>query len=415
MKRLLIGSLLVLSLIAPAAVLNAQAGAITYGQTVTNALSAQAPQGFHTFNGVTGDVVVIYALGHEPGLMPSIALTGAAGQLAFSTDDPLLQLDNAAQIIYRLPQDGAYSIIVSSQGGTVGTYSLALRQRPLTVSIALTESTLLTIPQGAPSQQYSITAGPQPVPVTIASQPVGFEFSATLNNPDGQPIVVVAGGVESASFIIPAGEGVYELSLSAADPQQAGAIQVSLSGVAPAAGTPGVTGTPLPANACILTTTTGANLRQGPSIDYPVVGAITAGTTLVATGQNVGWFYANYNGQLVWIASSLVSAQGPCVDLPFVDAPLLVTATPSAVATEAVTEQITETATQATGTVTEVTATQATVTVTEVTATATPTQVTETATETPTQATETPTQATETPTEPTLEAPAPITTEDPAG
>jgi len=79
MKRIFVASVALFALIASAAVLHAQAGTIAYGQTVTSTLSAEAPQGLHNFNGTTGDVVVIYVLGHDPALMPSVALVGAAG------------------------------------------------------------------------------------------------------------------------------------------------------------------------------------------------------------------------------------------------------------------------------------------------------------------------------------------------
>ena len=312
----------------------AQGGAIAYGQTTTASINAETPQGFFSFNGAAGDIVTAYALGWEVGFQPTLALAGATGQLAFSASDPLTPIGNDVRITYQLPQDGPYSLLVGSANGSQGTYTITLRSAAPAISNALVDAVTLNIPLGAPQQQYSITANPAgPVPVNIQSLTPGFGFTAVLNAPNGNVIAAINGGLETANLLIPAGEGTYTLVISSADPAIAGDLQLSLSGAsaAPAAQPqpnqpqqPSVVQPPPnDPNACIVQAANagGVNVRSGPGTNYNEVGSLIGEITLNATGQNNGWYYGNFAFGTGWVASSVTIANGPCNNLPFVDAP----------------------------------------------------------------------------------------------
>ncbi|MEO1442578.1 MAG: SH3 domain-containing protein, partial [Chloroflexota bacterium] len=300
---------------------------LTYGDTVSESISAEAAQRFYSFNGAAGDVVTAYALGWEATFQPTISLLSANGQpLQFSADDPLTALENDTRVTTRLPADGTYSLIVSGEAGGQGTFTLALRSTAPAISTALTDAVTINIPPGAPAQLYSITATANAsTPVSVQSGTPGFPFKAQLNDPDGQILAVVTGGLDAATLTIPAGDGTYELLVTAADPTAGGEVTISTTGAAPvttdtqATALPPTTA-PVAGDGCVITAS-GVNVRSGPGTDYGIVGALTDGVAFTATGQNSGWYVGTFAGQSGWVAASVVQATGDCSSLPVVDAP----------------------------------------------------------------------------------------------
>lgn len=56
------------------------------------------------------------------------------------------------------------------------------------------------------------------------------------------------------------------------------------------------------------------NVRSGPGADYPVLGQVLQGQRLEITGRDADgqwWQICCYEGQIVWIADEVVSAEGP--------------------------------------------------------------------------------------------------------
>lgn len=306
--------------------------ALTYGTSLTAELTSAAPQAFYTFNGTVGDVVTIYVLGHNADFAPTVSLSGNTGQLGFSNDDPLTPFSNDASITFRLPQDGGYSVLVGNANGNLGLYTISLQVATPVVSTVLTDNVIISIPVGAPSLTYTVPANSgASTNVTIQSQTPGFDFSAWLKNPDGQVIAVVAKGIDAATFVIPAADGNYELTVSAADSTLAGSVAISLDG-APTTSVPDTTEettAPVPTttteettdpNVCTITTDGAVNVRSGPGTDYNVVNSLNPNGQLIATGQNNGWYYGTINGVTGWAFSGVVEASGAC-NLAFVEAP----------------------------------------------------------------------------------------------
>lgn len=346
---------------------------ISYGSTTNAQLTADVPQVFYTFSGTTGNIVTIYALGWSEGFQPTISLLSSTGQpLAFSNEDPLTPISNDARITLRLPSDGVYSLLVSSENNTTGTFTLSLYRTAPVISTVLSDSVTLNIPAGAPELRYSINADANTVTnLTIRSLSPDFDFRASLSNPDGDIIAVIVGGLDAVTLTIPAGEGTYELVVAAADAQIGGEIEISFSGSsssdtssptsAPQATEPSVVTDP---NACVVTGEN-VNVRSGPSTEYPSIGALNSSNQLIASGQNNGWYSGDYNGQTGWVFSGVVNTTGSCNGLAFVEAPPVPTAAPeNAITTEEATATEETTATEEATATEESTATEET-TVTE--------------------------------------------------
>ncbi|MDQ7027040.1 MAG: SH3 domain-containing protein [Anaerolineae bacterium] len=320
---------------------------ISYGTSLTAELTSAAPQSFYTFNGAAGDVVTIYVLGHNAGFVPTVSLSGGTGQLGFSNNDPLTPFSNDASVTFRLPQAGAYSVLVGSVNGSPGLYTISLQVATPVVSTVLADSVAISIPVGAPSQTYTIAANSAaPTSITIQSQTPGFNVSVWLKNPDGQVIAVVAGGIDATTLVLPPTTGNYELTVSAADSTLAGSVAISLGGASttPVPVATEETTAPVPMtqvatdpNVCTVTTTGNVNVRSGPGTNYNAINNLSPNNQLIATGQNSGWYYGTINNAPGWVFSGVVQASGACGNLAFVNAP----SAPAPQATEEVAPQAT--------------------------------------------------------------------------
>jgi len=124
----------------------AQGGIINYGQTVTDKLDVNTPQVLYTFNGNAGEVVTAYILGWGQGFQPTLTILGPTGQLAFNAGDSLTPMTGDARITVRLPQQGAYSLLVGAADTNMNTYTLSMQLLPANISTTLTAPIDLQIP-----------------------------------------------------------------------------------------------------------------------------------------------------------------------------------------------------------------------------------------------------------------------------
>ncbi|GAB4307302.1 MAG: hypothetical protein Kow00117_00460 [Phototrophicales bacterium] len=328
--------LIILLILSVSMLVKAQGGTISYGETTTASLTAEVPQAFYSFSGAAGDLVTAYILGWEESFQPTMALVGSNGQqLQFSANDPLTPLSNDARISYRLPADGVYSLLVSSENNAPGTYTLTLRRAVPVISTALADSVTLNIPQGAPSQQYGVAANANaPTTLNIQSLTNGFGVTVRLTNPAGQVIAAISGGVTNIVLTMPPGDGTYELLISSADPAVGGDVQISLgeastsstsssssstdSSSSSSSGQTSTGTTATDPNACVISAS-GVNIRTGPGTNYGAIGSLNG--SLNATGQYSGWYTVDYAGQQGWVFSGVVTSSGPCAGLPQVSPP----------------------------------------------------------------------------------------------
>lgn len=109
----------------------AQGGAITYGQTVVDSITAQTPFVAYTFNGGEGDVVTAYALAVQPGMALNLSLLDPQQQeLASNEADPLGGGDpDEVRLTFRLPESGLYALLLTETAGTPGDFVLRLNGR----------------------------------------------------------------------------------------------------------------------------------------------------------------------------------------------------------------------------------------------------------------------------------------------
>lgn len=66
------------------------------------------------------------------------------------------------------------------------------------------------------------------------------------------------------------------------------------------------------------------NVRDGPSLAYPVLGQVRAGDTYTVVGRNdaaTWWYICCYNGREVWISAQVVVPVGSMEQVPIVGAP----------------------------------------------------------------------------------------------
>ncbi|GAB4572955.1 MAG: hypothetical protein Kow0077_13830 [Anaerolineae bacterium] len=314
----------------------AQGGAISYGQTVTGSLTAEAPFALYTFNGTAGDHVTAYVMGVAPGLQPGLSLLGPdQRQLAVSSGDPLLGTDSSlARITYRLQVSGMHTLIVTNVLGTPGDFVLHIGARPSAVSMELPVNSPATfnIPPGAQPVRYSFNAAPDaPRTLLLSSDTPGFAFSAQVFDGFGQPVAMLGGSsVQGVSLILAPGSGLYEVAVAGQVPEAQGAVTLLLSSgtepPGPAASTPAPVATEevLPPGCYIETAgSTRVNIRYGPSTAFQITGSLNPGSPLEVMGQSADgtWFVVNNGGRLGWVSGSVTRLRGDCLNLPFFESP----------------------------------------------------------------------------------------------
>jgi hypothetical protein len=309
--------------------LQAQGGVLNYGDTLSEKLDVNVTQALYTFNGNAGEVITAYALGWSSDFQPTLTLLGPTGQIGFSNSDSLTPIGNDARITVRLPQAGAYSLLVGSASTVFNTYTLTLQLNAPIVSAVLGDApTELAIPPAAPQQSYSLPMTSTPYSVRVEGSD-GFAYSATVRDATGNVVATVSGALPSFSFTVPAGTGTYELLVAGADATQTGTLRIIRdgAGATPPPTSDGQTGTTgtvqVPADICaIFAGPNGVNLRGGPGTNYNTVGSLIGQDYLTATGQYNGWYYGTYRGQTAWVAASVTTAQGAsCATLPVVEPP----------------------------------------------------------------------------------------------
>lgn len=308
-------------------------GTISYGTTLSATLDANTPQALYSFNGNAEEVITAYALSATEGFQPTLTILGPTGQIAFNSGDMLTPLANDARVTVKLPQAGAYSLLVGSASTTYGDYTLSLQQHPPVVSNVLGDAPVeIVVPPNAPAQTYSVALSPDSVSNLRIENPDGIAFAMTLSNENGEIVAQTQGQLPSIGVGLPNGDGMYQLQVSSIDSSATGTLRIVRDGAsaptaptannnAPNSNTPTTTVTD-PNICAVFAAGNGTNLRTGPSTDYGIVATLTGDAYMTATGQYNGWYTGTYNGATVWAAASVTNAQGAsCNSLPVVQPP----------------------------------------------------------------------------------------------
>jgi uncharacterized protein YraI len=330
----------------------AQGGFISYGQTVTGNLSDQSPVALYTFQGNSGDLIAVEVSTASPGLDPTVALLSPGGVPLLNNDnDPFSFNPGDAGLRFQLPETGVYSLLVGGANNSRGDFGLRLILRPSsTTPVTLADAVQIDLATGP--QTVLVTGNPAGVTaVTLQSAPVEAAFSVEVRHPSGQTIAVFI-NIANATLTLPAAAGNYVVVVSPGAAGVQGIVSISQGPGAVNLPAPVATEEALPApaappaNVCSITPASGAvNVRSGPGTNFGILATIQPGQYLVVVGQNAGWYMVTLPGGIQgWIAGSVSTLNGPCANLPQIQAPAIqptvppdavVTATPSATPTVA--------------------------------------------------------------------------------
>jgi len=167
----------------------------------------------------------------------------------------------------------------------------------------------------------AITAAGEVASSAIAAPTTAAE---TAPAPVVEPTAAPAGAAPAdapadAAAVPPAADDVAGSAAAVDNDSAAGALSLTdlLPAPTPQAAVPTPALTPVPATA---TVNTGANLRSGPGIDYPILAGMPAGQVIAITGRNAdSTWYTLSDGS--WVFAELIS--NPPADVPVVAAPPL--------------------------------------------------------------------------------------------
>ncbi len=211
-------------------------GSIAYGQGFIGTVAEGAPLTTYSFEGHLGDIVTGEAIGLSPDMQLGIAvLSPQTAPISYNAGVPFGFTSAEAAVSVVLPEDGIYSLLVSSQGAG-GAYLLRLNG-----GAAFTNDTLTA------GQPFSVTtdslfsAGSEPLrlgaaapegclSVFSASASAPFNGYLTLRDPSGS--LVLGARLNqgmTASAVLPANSGSYLVELQADDLSQETSLTLELS------------------------------------------------------------------------------------------------------------------------------------------------------------------------------------------
>ncbi len=306
----------------------AQGGLLTYGQSATSSLSAQAPISFFTFQGTANDLVTVQVIALSPNLDLAVSLLNPSTQVAAnSSTDPYSPVTSDARLSHRLQASGVYTLLVSSSNGASGDFLLRLvgdtsPSQPLVEDAPTTTA----LSPALTSQTYTYTTVNDPVVVNVTSTPPNTNVSIEVRSQSGSllaifenlPVMVTLppnGTYEITARY--AGDGVpvtvvftVVQSALAQDAQS----PVTTPEIEPPATTPEVSSGD---NQCLISSASIVNMRSGPGTNYAVVGQLPSGITVPADGVNNGWYHILVDETQRWVSASVVNASAACQALPF--------------------------------------------------------------------------------------------------
>jgi hypothetical protein len=310
---------------------------LTNGSIVTGAIDDQNRVTLYTFNGSPGDLITAQVIGTTGGMDPTLSLLSPAQrQVVTSNDDPY-NGTNDARISFRLTEGGTHSLLVS---GTNGSYLLRFNSRPQTAAIPLTMSatTNLSLGPGIPPQLYTLNVT-NSFSLVVNTNTTGLAFVAQVYNPSGQLAAILGGPGTPIAEVTLCGAGNYQVLVSAAEVGTTGSVSILASpdrlglcsgNIAVNAGaTPApLLYTPPPqsaTNICVATSLRDfdINLRRGPSLFHGIIGTLGPRNSITINGRNTNgsWYVNVENGRQAWVASNLITLNGPCSNLPVIQAP----------------------------------------------------------------------------------------------
>ncbi len=214
------------------------------------------------------------------------------------------------------------------------------RRTSITMSLQPNNPTFVNFPLIASDQIYSFSANPSSsMQVSLYKLPPDLPYEAEVRDTQGN-ILAKLGGNNLQNTILTLGPntGLYEIAIKASQSQQEGMLSLlvgdtgnslsmenttSLPYLNALSATPAyrtiVASNPSDPVYCGIRNTAGSNvnIRNGPGTNYPVIGTLPIGNTLLISGRtDTGWLQVTLNDQQGWVFSGVVVVEGVCNNLP---------------------------------------------------------------------------------------------------
>ncbi len=198
--------------------------------------------------------------------------------------------------------------------------------------------TMVSFPLMAASQIYDFTADAQlPIQVSLVPMTRDLAYTAELRDERGSVMATVSSSaIQNAVLTVGPGSQHYQVAIKSDNTNLQGILSMQVARTntnndIPTAIKAGVQSpivvpyqpVALTTNnvyaPCSVSSSTGVsvNLRNGPGMNFGVVGALVYGTALSVSGKsNNGWYQVINNGQVVWVSESVAALAGDCKNLP---------------------------------------------------------------------------------------------------
>jgi hypothetical protein len=186
--------------------------------------------------------------------------------------------------------------------------------------LAANSETRVDISPGSAARLYNFSA----TRLKIDSRTPGFAFSAEIRNAAGKTVAAFANSLQNVQLTLEPQNGLYEISVLGANPQQAGTVSLALGSavIAPAV----LDGTAYRAPDCRVTNSSGVNtiIRSAPATNYAVLALFPPGASLPAIGRtDNGWLTVSFEERQGWIDSNVSGLMGDCDALPVLRNPAI--------------------------------------------------------------------------------------------
>lgn len=313
---------------------------IGYGTALLRDIEA-SETAIYTFEGLRGDVITVRVIGVTAGFDAVVTLLDEAqfDVLARNDNDPFSIGSFDSYLSLSLPADGVYTLEIGNQARTAGEFLLRLDARRAAVGglpITAAEVAAAELPPGAFPQLFRFNGrDTELTTLLVQGGAVRFPFVVEVRAAASGQLVGVINGepLAAARLTVPPGAIAYDVIVSPADPDIGGTVYLTLNDEQDITLQAG--GDDLSAEfSCIASnpTTVGVNLRRGPGNTFGIIGTLAVGATGEVVGRNLDatWFNVVVEDRLGWVAGDIVTIEGFCGNVPFIDVPPPPTAPPPA-------------------------------------------------------------------------------------
>ncbi len=212
-------------------------GTLAYNTSTPGAVLPTAPMVQYTFNGTVGDLIEVEVMSVSAGYDPNVLVMSPSGQPVGGNDDDIYGItETDAGMGFLAKETGIYSLFVSGENGSGGSYLLRLFGRAPVSAIALAPGIAVTVdvpplsptvpPPNVP-QFFMFDALECPTALNLRNLTSDFPFAVIVRDEEGHVIGKVRGGqqIEDRLIVAPL-SGKYEVEVLAADKNVQGQLEL---------------------------------------------------------------------------------------------------------------------------------------------------------------------------------------------